>query len=387
MLEVRDLEVAYSTDRGRVHAVRGVSFSVEEGAFYTLLGPSGCGKSSTLRSIAGLEMPTGGHITIGHQVVFDSSTGKVVPAYRRNIGMVFQSYAIWPHMSVFDNVAFPIVYGRVHLDKREVRKRVRQALAMVQLEHLADRPAPQLSGGQQQRVALARALVHEPKVLLLDEPLSNLDAKLREEMRQELKELVNRLHITTLYVTHDQTEALAMSDRIAVMHDGLIIQEGTPRDLYIRPANTIVANFLGKMNSIDGTLVRVAPQESMGWVETSFGTFACHAPPKLEPGTRVLMVFRPESAHISEQPLGEGYNTLAGHVRRTQFVGEMVEYQVQAGNYSLLTKGDPFGMFAEGTKVHLNIAPDRCYILETTASGTSSTSPIAPAGGRQPLAE
>ena len=245
-IEVRDLVVRY----GAVAAVRGVTFTVGAGEHVTLLGPSGCGKTTTLRAIAGLEKPASGEIRIGGEPVFASSPSVNVPAERRGLSMVFQSYAIWPHMSVFDNVA----YG-LRVRKRpaaEVATRVREALELVQLGELETRSASKLSGGQQQRVALARAFVFSPSVLLFDEPLSNLDAKLRAEMRVELKELQRRLDITSVYVTHDLEEALAISDRIVVMRDGVIEQVGTPAEIYDRPRNTFVADFVGSANLIRG---------------------------------------------------------------------------------------------------------------------------------------
>jgi iron(III) transport system ATP-binding protein len=238
-IEVRDLVVRY----GAVVAVGGVTFSVGAGEHLTLLGPSGCGKTTTLRAIAGLERPTSGEIRIGGSAVFSSSPKVNIPAERRGLSMVFQSYAIWPHMSVFDNVAYGLRVRR--RPEAEVTARVREALDLVQLGELGARSASKLSGGQQQRVALARAFVFSPSVLLFDEPLSNLDAKLRAEMRVELKELQRRLDITSVYVTHDLEEALAISDRIVVMRDGVIAQVGTPAEIYDRPRNTFVADFVG----------------------------------------------------------------------------------------------------------------------------------------------
>src|SRR5262249_50205466 len=228
MLVVEDLSMTYQTAAGLVRAVQGVSFTVQPGKFYTLLGASGCGKTTILRCVAGLEAPERGRIVIGDTVVYSSAECITVPPHRRDIGMVFQSYAIWPHLSVFDNVAFPLVSGRRRFSRQEVREKTLRVLGLVHLEALADSPAPFLSGGQQQRVALARALVAEPTVLLLDEPLSNLDAKLRTEMRFELKNLVQSLGVTTLYVTHDQMEALTMSDSVAVMHEGVFVEEAPP---------------------------------------------------------------------------------------------------------------------------------------------------------------
>src|SRR5471032_852649 len=237
MLKVEGLVKAYATPEGPVQAVKGVSFDVPQGAFFTLLGPSGCGKTTTLRCVAGLEQPSGGTISIAGTVVADAARGIHVPAYRRDIGMVFQSYAIWPHMDVFGNVAYPLRVRKPRPPRGEIQERVMEALRLVGMAAMARRSATKLSGGQQQRVAFARALVRHPKLLLLDEPLSNLDAKLREQMRFELQELVARVAITTLYVTHDQSEALAMSDTVAVMSDGIIAQSGRPREVYTKPRN------------------------------------------------------------------------------------------------------------------------------------------------------
>jgi iron(III) transport system ATP-binding protein len=224
MIRIENLHVHYASPEGLVHAVRGITVDVPRGQFYTMLGPSGCGKTTTLRAIAGLERPSDGDIAINDQAVFSSTGNVMVPPYRRDIGMVFQSYAIWPHMDVFDNVAFPLREMKGRYAKAEIRDKVLSALELVQLGGLEDRPAPFLSGGQQQRLALARALVREPEILLLDEPLSNLDAKLREETRTEIRNLVKRLGITTIYVTHDQMEALTMSDVIDVMEQCRIVQ-------------------------------------------------------------------------------------------------------------------------------------------------------------------
>src|ERR1700730_9778123 len=274
MLKVQDLRLRYRTADGDVDAVRGLSLNVERGQFYTLLGPSGCGKTSTLRCIAGLETPTSGSIEIDSTVVFASASRTVIPPHKRNIGMVFQSYAIWPHMTVFDNVAFPLVHGARKQPRRIVEDKVMRALALVQLEHLATRPAPMLSGGQQQRVALARAIASEPAVLLLD--------------------------TTTLYVTHDQLEALSMSDRVALVNDGVIVQEGAPRDVYLRPADAFAANFLGRTNLLEGRVVDVAA----GTVETTWGILRCVLPPTVTPGDEATVGFRPESVVLTEVAAG-----------------------------------------------------------------------------------
>src|SRR5438128_10272419 len=245
-IEVENLTVHYGT----ATAVAGVSFQVQPGEQLTLLGPSGCGKTTTLRAIAGLERPSGGAIRIGGAPVYSSAQHVNIPAEKRGLSMVFQSYAIWPHMTVFDNVAYGL---RVRRESREaIAEKVERALDMVQMRAFRDRGASQLSGGQQQRVALARAFVFQPSVLLFDEPLSNLDAKLRADMRIELRELQHRLGITSIYVTHDLEEALAMSDRIVVMRDGLIEQTGTPDEIYRLPNSAFVADFVGSANLIRG---------------------------------------------------------------------------------------------------------------------------------------
>src|SRR3954452_7450139 len=266
-IEVEDLEIRY----GPVLAVKGVSFSVRAGEQLTLLGPSGCGKTTTLRAIAGLERPSAGAIRIGGQAVYSGRDNINVPAEKRGLSMVFQSYAIWPHMSVFDNVAYGLRVRRKSAE--EIRTRVREALELVQMAAFETRPASQLSGGQQQRVALARACVFQPSVLLFDEPLSNLDAKLRADMRIELRELQHRLGITSVYVTHDLEEALAMSDRIVVMRDGLIEQIGSPFDIYNLPRNAFVADFVGSANLIRGRHRADLDADGLVALETSAGHF------------------------------------------------------------------------------------------------------------------
>ncbi len=363
MLDVEHMELVYQGEQGPVHAVRDVSFSVQEGEFYTLLGPSGCGKTSILRSIAGLEKPASGRIVIGGTVVFDSALGTLLPTHQRPIGMVFQSYAIWPHMSVIGNVVFPLIHGPNRMSKREAHDRALQALDLVQLRHLAERPAPQLSGGQQQRVALARALVHEPQVLLLDEPLSNLDAKLREEMRRELKDLAERLNTTTLYVTHDQVEALAMSGRVAVMDAGLIVQEGEPRTIYLEPSCHFVARFLGTTNALEGVIQGEPDSGGLVDVDTACGSFRARMASPIDDQARVLVIARPEAITLTRDMPPEATNVFAATVDAVSFVGDSMEYRVTLEGAQLAARGDPFDPLEEGEGVYAYIAPQRCLLV------------------------
>ncbi len=262
MLKVAQLSKSFATADGGQCALNQVEFEIHDGEFFALLGPSGCGKTTTLRCVAGLEQPDNGTISIREQVVADASEGVHIPAHEREIGMVFQSYAIWPHLNVFENVAYPLRVCRPRLNAVEIDTRVREVLTLVSMEEFAERASTVLSGGQQQRVALARALIRQPSLLLLDEPLSNLDTRLRQQMQHELSDLVERVAITTLYVTHDQTEALALADRIAVMRDGAIVQIGTPEELYERPQTSFVASFLGRANFLSGRMTEIEGEDS-----------------------------------------------------------------------------------------------------------------------------
>jgi iron(III) transport system ATP-binding protein len=346
-------------DRGReVTAVDRVSFEVEENRFFTLLGPSGCGKTTTLRCIAGLEHPTDGTIELDGAVVVSDRVH--VPTNKRPIGMVFQDYAVWPHMTVFDNVAFPLQVAR-DLGSREIREQVHESLALVGMADYAERRATQLSGGQQQRLALARALVRQPRVLLLDEPLSNLDAKLREQMRAELRLLQRRIKVTTVFVTHDQVEALSMSNRIAVMNEGRVVQEGTPREIYLSPNSEFVAAFVGATTFIRGH-VRARPDDTHADVETSMGVLHCNVDVPVEPGRSVTVAVRPESIAISaERP--EGPNCVAGEVRLALFLGEAVDYRVEAGEETVRVRAGARTSFRRRSRVWLTIPPDACMVL------------------------
>jgi len=357
-------------DRGEVPAVREVSLDIEEGEFFTLLGPSGCGKSTTLRCIAGLETPTSGEILLGGDLVYSRSKGTVIPVNQRDIGMVFQSYAIWPHMNVFDNVAYPLRYGGgKRVKKDEITERVLESLLLVHLEGMEDRPAPLLSGGLQQRVALARALVKNPKLLLLDEPLSNLDAKLREEMRTELRELVQRLGITAVYVTHDQLEALVMSDRIAVMHEGCLVQIATSHDIYNRPANAFVAGFIGATNFLDGQFKRDVATECNGMTETEIGPVLCTAGTEFMDGQGVKLAIRPESIKVTDgmnlktDDAKSGVNVFEGDIEILDFHGDSLVLRVRVGKVLLQVKADPSQQLKVGQHVYLVVSPGNCQAV------------------------
>src|SRR5499427_7126337 len=320
-IEVKDLVVRYD----RVTAVRGVTFSVGAGEHLTLLGPSGCGKTTTLRAIAGLEQPESGEIRIDGAVVFGK--GVHVAAERRGLSMVFQSYAVWPHMTVFDNVAYGLRVRRT--PEAEVGQRVRAALDLVKLGDLGARSAARLSGGQQQRVALARAFVFSPSVLLFDEPLSNLDAKLRAEMRIELKELQRRLGITSVYVTHDLEEALAISDRIVVMKDGVIEQIGTPAEIYDRPRNAFVADFVGSANLIRGRRRSDLERDGLVVIETAGGAQVHGTASPRPPGDEALMAVRTVRLRLDRTRPDGALNAWPGRIRRRVFQGDFTQYHVE----------------------------------------------------------
>ena len=371
MLNVQGLFTEYPNPQGEVvKAAQDVTFTVEEGHLFTLLGPSGCGKTTTLRSIAGLERPKAGEISVKGRVVFSSASGVFVAPNRRGFGMVFQSYAIWPHMNVFENTAFPLEVGDRRYTRKQIRENVMRVLTAVQLNHLADREATMLSGGQQQRLALARALVMEPALLLLDEPLSNLDAKLREKMRFELKRLQRELKITTVYVTHDQGEALALSHQIAVMDEGRIQQIGRPRDVYERPANQFVADFVGNTNFINGTLCAVGPGprgpsgvEGRLTVRTEIGDIKISTDLPVKADERVTISVRPEDVGLSEtRPQGE--NVWEGRVEQKVFLGEAIDFRVTVGTRELLSRQHPTLRTPVGGAIFVQLDPEKCVLLK-----------------------
>jgi ABC-type Fe3+/spermidine/putrescine transport system ATPase subunit len=351
-LAVEGLIVRY----GPVLAVDGVDFHVNRGEHVTLLGPSGCGKTTTLRAIAGLETPAGGRITIDHMLVVDSAQGRHIPPEQRGLSMVFQSYAIWPHMTVFDNIAFGFrVRG---ISRATARPAVERALSLVDLADFAARPATRLSGGQQQRVALARALAYDAKVVLLDEPLSNLDAQLRVAMRAELVELRRRLGFTAVYVTHDQEEAFALSDRIIVMRSGRIEQQGTPSEIHEAPRTRFVASFLGMKNIIPAELATIATGRVAARLTPDI---VLHARDPWANGVIPASVgigFRPMDVQIT--PAGDGTE---GVITRSLYLGDVAHYTIQSGPIEITAYDRPRTELTEGSTVRWRVPPERCLVL------------------------
>jgi iron(III) transport system ATP-binding protein len=354
----------------RVLAVDGISFDVEDGQLFTLLGPSGCGKTTTLRSIAGLEKPDGGTIQLDDRVLFSRKDRRVVnvAANQRGLGMVFQSYAIWPHMTVFDNAAFPLQVAsrRERLGRRDIADKVMRVLEVMELHNLADRAATKLSGGQQQRLALARAIVTEPPLLLLDEPLSNLDAKLRESLRFELKRLQRDLGITSIYVTHDQIEALALSSKVAVMNEGKIEQLGRPREIYENPRSRFVAEFIGTSNFITGV---VADRRGDCFtVETSEGRLLVNGDAELATGSDVVVSIRPEAVEIATDRWdGSVPNVWSGTVNNRAFLGDSVDHVVGIGKYNIRNRSNPSVSIPPGTDVFLHMDPAKLSLVPLEA--------------------
>ena len=305
---------------GTTAAVNDVSLAIQEGELFTLLGPSGCGKTSLLRLIAGFNVPDAGEIR------FDGRRVNEMPPHERGIGMVFQNFALWPHMTVYENAAYGLKLRRV--GRAEIDARVAAVFGKVRLANLGDRYPGQLSGGQQQRVALARALVLNPEILLLDEPLSNLDAKVRVQVRQEIRKLQQDLGITTMYVTHDQEEALTLSDRIAVFNQGKVFQVGLPKELYERPANRFVADFIGINNLIDGVVERIDPDKGRLWARTAIGQIAALIDERLRAGDRCVLCIRPENAAVGGEP-GPDLNAVRGRITFAAYLGNSLRYDVE----------------------------------------------------------
>ncbi len=348
---------------GEVKAVDQVNLNIQEGELVTLLGPSGCGKTTTLRMIAGFEFPTSGDILL------DGETINTLPPHQRNMSMVFQSYAIFPHLNVYENIAYGLkVQNR---PKKEIDERVTQVLDLVELPGFQQRAPNQLSGGQQQRVALARALIMEPKVLLMDEPLSNLDAKLRELMRSEIRRIQKFLGITSVYVTHDQAEAMTISDWIVVMNEGKIEQVGTPIEIYRYPVSRFVADFIGRTNFVDGRVVSANQKHLL--VEMLGQPLSIPTDRKFSPGEAVTVVVRPEMISIDT---GEAHTT--GTVTQAAYLGNHIEYVVDVQGQSLaLIESDPLRMtvHTEGTQVGLRLIEDCLYVLPKTVSEAGQAQP------------
>jgi iron(III) transport system ATP-binding protein len=344
---------------GDQRALDHVEFSVTEGELFTLLGPSGCGKSTTLMSIAGFQAPEEGRIVIGRETLFDASRRVNVPAERRNLGIVFQSYAVWPHMTVYENLAFPLKVRK--LKRSEIKMRVRDVLGLVEMQQYEQRYPHQLSGGQQQRVALARALVYSPSVLLLDEPFSNLDAKLRERARSWLKDLQHRLGLTTIFVTHDQDEALSMSDRVVVMNEGKVLQIGTPEEVYRKPASRFVAEFVGRVNLIDGVVSTVEDGRALVEVDGSRQRLSLRAEGSVH--GRVTVAVRPEAITLvapGDESVN-GTNTWDASVHAVAFLGDHYEYELQAGSVPLMVQS---AQHVTGDRIKVHIPADAGALIE-----------------------
>lgn len=347
---------------GQVIALDNVNMKFKKGVITVLLGPSGCGKTTCMRCVAGLERPDSGEIYFEEKLV--SSKDVFLPPSKRNIGMVFQSYAIWPHMTVFDNVAYPLKI--LKLPQSEIHKKVEEALNLVRLEGLGERYATQLSGGQQQRVALARALVYDPTILLLDEPLSNLDARLRESTRFELKELQSRLGTTVIYVTHDQGEALVLADELAVMKQGKIVEIGTSTELYKNPKSKFTAEFIGLSNFILGVIAEHDTEKKKVMVNTQSGTLIeVDVVRGYELNEEVIIMIRPEDVDLYRHKTPRKGNFLEGRVRGKAFLGNIVDYMIEvSGIGSFRVQKDPSVNFNEGDKVLLYLDPAYCRLIK-----------------------
>ena len=366
-IQVTGLRKHFSSEGKIIKALDDVDLRIPANTIFTLLGPSGCGKTTLLRCIVGLENPEAGEIRIGDEIVWSAEKKIYLPTEKRKLGMVFQTYAIWPHMNVFDNVAYPLQVQK--LPKDEIRERVAKTLSFVQLSGFEERPSTKLSGGQQQRVALARALVAEPKVILFDEPLSNLDAKLREETRKELKEFLSELKITAVYVTHDRLEALALSDSIAVMRSGKIIEIGEPKKIYFNAESSFVADFIGRSNLISAVVESSDDKKTI--VDSKIGKMFCKKS-GFTAGQEITLCIRPEfiraktSAGLSpdfhEDPRVV-FNRVQGTLETLLFIGDAYEAEIRVGEILLMAKIDPDTNFKAGDKVTFQIPPEQCLLV------------------------
>jgi ABC-type Fe3+/spermidine/putrescine transport system ATPase subunit len=355
MIELRNITKRYDD----LVANDNVTLEIRSGELMTLLGPSGCGKTTALRCITGHNIPDEGEVWIDGQNVTN------VPTHKRELGMVFQNFALFPHMTVFDNVGFPLMIR--HADKAEQQQRVHDALHLIRMERYAEHYPRQLSGGQQQRVGLARALVYRPKVLLLDEPLSNLDAKLREEMRFEIRDLIDRLGITAVYVTHDQAEALALSDRVAVMNAGRIEQVGTPDEIYDYPQSRFVADFIGLSDFIKGTVSALHPEQgtaALAVVVADGLQISVSATTEMSPGQSVLLFIRPNNVVLLPASHQDGTNVFPGVVDKTTYLGDRNDYRVIVGEgLGLRVQTDGKVRFGEGQHVNVCLPVPLCRVI------------------------
>jgi len=349
MIELRNVTKRY----GSIVANDHINLGILRGELMTLLGPSGCGKTTALRCITGHLTPEEGRVFIDGEDVTN------VPTHKRELGMVFQNFALFPHMTVYENVEFPLMIR--NLPKARRREMVMDALQLIRMGEYAKHYPRQLSGGQQQRVGLARALVYRPKVLLLDEPLSNLDAKLREEMRFEIKDLQRRLGITAVYVTHDQAEALALSDRVAVMNQGRIEQVGTPDEIYDQPSSQFVADFIGLSDFIEGTVLDIEGERAIVAVDEL--RFAVPASSRIRPRERLLFFIRPNDIELFPPEYVGGENTFDGVVRKMTYLGDKIDYRIVVGNLELRVQTDGKVRFAEGDSVRVQLPVDRCRAI------------------------
>ena len=356
-IRIKSLSKAFRLRDGQVQALDNITLTTPTNRILTLLGPSGCGKTTLLRCIAGLEVPDSGEIRIGENLVFSSARNIFVPPNKRGVGI--QSYAIWPHMTVFDNVAYPLQVQR--RPKQEIKQRVQKTLALVQLEGFEHRSATKLSGGQQQRVALARALIGEPKVVLFDEPLSNLDAKLREQTRRELRNFLSELGISAVYVTHDRIEALTISDVVAVMKEGQIVEVGKPKELYFSARNRFVVDFIGGANFLDAKVL--GRLNGLVQVQSPIGIITCEESAALEKGTPVTVYIRPEAFETIDNPSEKRYNVFRGVVERVLFAGEWYESDIRVGDSLLSVRLLPSMSVTEGEEIILHASPSRCRII------------------------
>lgn len=371
LLSVRGLAVSYGRGKDAPRAVHHLDLEVAEGEMFVLLGPSGCGKTTLLRAVAGLQAPNAGSITIAGNRVYDAAAGALVPPERRPVSMVFQSYALWPHMSVAENVAFPLREGGRGVPRTEVDGRVGEVLEMLGLSAMRDRAVTTLSGGQQQRVALARALALRPRLLLMDEPLSNLDYELQVRLRGQVKELVSRIGVTTLYVTHNQNEALEMADRLAVMDAGAFRQIGTPRELYLRPSSEFVARFIGDMNLVPAKVAEGGEGERL-WLTSALGHLSAgtNCLPNAQSGQPCLFGVRQEDIELAQE--SDTDNVVTARVEVATFSGDSISYRLNVNGVTLQARLHRRFDVPAGSVVRIKLPQEHC--LAVPADGTAATS-------------